>query len=295
MLWMSDYLIKSVAYEGQLRIYVLDATETIREAQERHDTWSASTAALGRTMIGSIMLGAMLKGDEKLTVRLTGNGPVGYIVVDSNGKGQVKGYIVNPHVSLPLNDQGKIDVKGAVGTEGSLTVTKDLGMKEPFSGQVPLVSGEIGEDFTYYMATSEQTPSAVGVSVLVNPDETVKSAGGFMIQVMPGAEESTIDELEERLQSIPLVSKLMDSGEKPEEILDRLVGKGNSKILETLPVQFHCGCSKERFAEALVTLPDADINEMIEKDQGAEAVCHFCGEKYHFDEEELEQIKKQSR
>ncbi|WP_027107999.1 Hsp33 family molecular chaperone HslO [Lacticigenium naphthae] len=292
---MSDYLIKSVAYEGQLRIYVLDATETIREAQERHDTWSASTAALGRTMIGSIMLGAMLKGDEKLTVRLTGNGPVGYIVVDSNGKGQVKGYIVNPHVSLPLNDQGKIDVKGAVGTEGSLTVTKDLGMKEPFSGQVPLVSGEIGEDFTYYMATSEQTPSAVGVSVLVNPDETVKSAGGFMIQVMPGAEESTIDELEERLQSIPLVSKLMDSGEKPEEILDRLVGKGNSKILETLPVQFHCGCSKERFAEALVTLPDADINEMIEKDQGAEAVCHFCGEKYHFDEEELEQIKKQSR
>src|SRR5699024_9234302 len=195
-------------------------------------------------------------------------------------------------VSLPLNEKGKIDVKGAVGTTGTLSVTKDLGMKEAFSGQVPLVSGEIGEDFTYYMANSEQTPSAVGVSVLVNPDETVKKAGGFMIQVMPGATDATIDKLEETLSNLPMISQLMDEGETPEGILERLTEEGNPKILEKMPVSFKCTCSKERFAAAITSLGKIEIQEMIDEDHGAEAVCHFCGRKYQFDEEDLEALKE---
>lgn len=292
---MSDYLLKSIAFDGQIRVYVLDATETVMEAQKRHETWSAATAALGRTMIGGILLGATLKGDEKLTVRVEGGGPIGHIVVDSNGKGEAKGYISNPKVSLPLNDKGKLDVKGAVGTNGTLTVSKDLGMKEPFQGQVPLVSGEIGEDFTYYMANSEQTPSAIGVSVLVNPDESVKAAGGFMIQVLPGAEEETIVELEKTIQNMPMISSLMEQGETPEAILNRLCGAGSPKVLENLPVEFKCDCSKERFANAIVALGTKEIDEMIEEDHGAEAVCHFCGRKYQFSEEDLEELKEEAK
>ena len=184
---MSDYLVKSLACDGHLRAYAIDATETIREAQKRQDTWSAASAALGRSMIGTLLLAtSSLKGDEKMTVKINGNGPVGGIVIDGNSKGTVKGYVQNPHVHLPLNDKGKIDVKGAVGTEGFLAVTKDYGLKEPFTGQVPLVSGEIAEDFTYYLAKSEQIPSSVGLSVFVNSDNTIGTAGGFMIQVMPG-------------------------------------------------------------------------------------------------------------
>ena len=197
---MSDYLVKALAYEGFVRAYAVNATETIAEAQQRHDTWNTSSAALGRTMIGALMLGATLKGEDKMTVKVEGNGPAGAIVVDSNGKGEVKGYIKNPQISLPLNEIGKIDVRGAVGTEGMFTVIKDLGLKEPFSGQTPIVSGEIGEDFTYYLAVSEQIPSAVGVSVLVDTDDSIKTAGGFMIQIMPGASEEIIDKIEERLK-----------------------------------------------------------------------------------------------
>ena len=287
-----DQLIKSLAFNNQIRIYVVDATETVSEAQKRHDTWSTSTAALGRTIIGTALLGATLKGNEKVTVRIDGDGPAGHIVADSNGKGEVKGYIANPKVSLPLNEAGKIDVKGAVGTVGNFMVTKDLGMKMPFSGQVPLVSGEIGEDFTYYMANSEQIPSAIGLSVLVNPDETVKTAGGFMIQVLPGADDETIGQLEETLANMPLISQLMDEGKSPEDILEKLTGKGNSTILETMPVTFTCSCSKDRFGKALASLGHGDIQEMIEQDHGAEAVCHFCGKKYFFTEDELKKIQE---
>ena len=182
---MKDYLVKAVCFDGEIRAYAVRATQTVAQAQQRHDTWSASSAALGRTMVAALMLGATVKGEDIITTKVQGNGPVKSIVVTANGSGQVKGYIQQPHVSLPLNEQGKIDVRGAVGSEGILSVIKDLGMKEPFSGQVPLVSGELGEDFTYYMANSEQVPSSIGLSVLVNPDESIKAAGGFMIQVMP--------------------------------------------------------------------------------------------------------------
>lgn len=288
---MSDYLLKSVCYDGQIRVFTIDATETVAEAQRRHDTWSASSAALGRTMVGALLLGATVKGDEKLTVKIEGNGPTGHIVADSNGKGTVKGYIANPKVSLPLNEKGKIDVRGAVGTEGTLTITKDLGLKEAFSGQVPLISGELAEDFTYYMATSEQTPSAFGLSVLVDTDESIKAAGGFMIQVMPGATEETITAIEKAIENIPMVSRLMENGETPEAILDRLVGEGNAKVLDKMPISFECDCSKDRFAGAIVSLGKKEIDEMITEDHGAEAVCHFCGNKYHYSEQELEDLK----
>lgn len=288
---MSDYLVKTLAYEGFVRAYAVNATETIAEAQRRHDTWNTSSAALGRTMIGALMLGATLKGEDKMTVKIEGNGPAGAIVVDSNGKGEVKGYIKNPHISLPLNEVGKIDVRGAVGTEGMFTVIKDLGLKEPFSGQTPIVSGEIGEDFTYYLAVSEQIPSAVGVSVLVDKGDSIKTAGGFMIQIMPGASDEIIDQIEARLKETARISTLLDEGQTPEEILQKLLATDDVEFLETMSVQFKCDCSKEKFASAIITLGAEQIQELIDQDHGAEAVCAFCNNKYEYSEADLYELK----
>ena len=290
---MSDYLVKSLAFDGQIRAYAVDATETVSTAQKLHDTWSAASAALGRSLVGTLLLAsASLQGDETMTVKINGNGPVGGIVVDGNANGTVKGYVQNPHVHLPLNDKHKIDVKGAVGTEGFLAVTKDLGLKEPFTGQVPLVSGELGEDFTYYLAKSEQIPSSVGLSVLVNSDNSIETAGGFMIQVMPGAKEETISQIEKRLAEIPMVSEMMRDGKKPEDILNEILGAENVKVLDKMPVSYHCDCSRERFLGVLTSLPTDQLQEMADEDHGAEAVCHFCGKKYQFTEDELRKIIK---
>ena len=290
---MSGYLVKSLAFDGQIRAYAVDATETVSTAQKLHDTWSAASAALGRSLVGTLLLAsASLQGDETMTVKINGNGPVGGIVVDGNANGTVKGYVQNPHVHLPLNDKHKIDVKGAVGTEGFLAVTKDLGLKEPFTGQVPLVSGELGEDFTYYLAKSEQIPSSVGLSVFVNNDNSIETAGGFMIQVMPGAKEETISQIEKRLAEIPMVSEMMRDGKKPEDILNEILGAENVKILDKMPVSYHCDCSRERFLGVLTSLPTDQLQEMADEDHGAEAVCHFCGKKYQFTEDELRKIIK---
>ena len=290
---MSDYLVKSLAFGGQIRAYAVDATETVSTAQKLHDTWSAASAALGRSLVGTLLLAsASLQGDETMTVKINGNGPVGGIVVDGNANGTVKGYVQNPHVHLPLNDKHKIDVKGAVGTEGFLAVTKDLGLKEPFTGQVPLVSGELGEDFTYYLAKSEQIPSSVGLSVFVNSDNSIETAGGFMIQVMPGAKEETISQIEKRLAEIPMVSEMMRDGKKPEDILNEILGAENVKVLDKMPVSYHCDCSRERFLGVLTSLPTDQLQEMADEDHGAEAVCHFCGKKYQFTEDELRKIIK---
>ncbi|AQP53967.1 redox-regulated molecular chaperone Hsp33 [Vagococcus penaei] len=294
---MTDYLVKALCYNGEIRAMAVRSTQVVAEAQQRHDTWRAATAALGRTLSASLMLGAMHKNNEKLTIKVQGNGPLGAIVVDADAKGNVKGYVQNAQVNLPANAVGKIDVRGAVGTEGSLTVIKDLGLKEPFTGQVPLVSGELAEDFTYYLANSEQVPSAVGLSVLVDNenDDKVKAAGGFMIQVMPGASEETISEIERRIADIPMVSKLLDSGETPENILYRLLGEENVEILETMPVQFFCNCSKDKFASAMITLGESELQSMIDEDEGAEAVCHFCGEKYFYTIDELTELIDQAK
>ncbi|WP_326717061.1 Hsp33 family molecular chaperone HslO [Vagococcus jeotgali] len=292
----TDYLVKALCFNGEIRAMATRTTGIVREAQERHDTWRASTAALGRTLTGALMLGSMHKNEETLTVKIQGDGPVGAIVADADAKGHVKGYIQNPQVNLPANEKGKIDVSGAVGLNGTLSVVKDLGLREPFTGQVPLVSGELAEDFTYYLANSEQVPSAVGLSVLVDNEnnDAVKAAGGFMIQVMPNASEETLVEIETRLAQIPQVSNLLDKGETPEEILYRLLGKENVEILETMPVEFYCNCSKERFSAAMMTLGVDELTQMIEEDEGAEAVCHFCGEKYFYTPEELQDLRDEA-
>ena len=288
---MKDYLVKQVSEDGQLRAYAVNATQVVTEAQEKHDTWPTSSAAFGRTIVGTLLLSAAgLKGDTKMTVKVDGDGPVGKIVVDGNAQGTVKGYATNPHVNLPSNEKNKIDVKAGVGTTGTLSVTKDLGLKEPFTGQVPLVSGELGEDFTYYLAKSEQTPSAVGVSVFVNEDSTIGVAGGFMIQILPGADDRLIDILEARLQEMPLVSELLQQGMTPEEIITEIVGELPMKTLEELPVKYECDCSKERFAKALSSIAPQDLKQLIEEDHGAEATCRFCGKQYQFSEADLKAI-----
>ncbi|ARJ71779.1 33 kDa chaperonin [Latilactobacillus sakei] len=288
---MKDYLVKQVSEDGQLRAYAVNATQVVTEAQEKHDTWPTSSAAFGRTIVGTLLLSAAgLKGDTKMTVKVEGDGPVGKIVVDGNAQGTVKGYVTNPHVNLPSNEKNKIDVKAGVGTTGTLSVTKDLGLKEPFTGQVPLVSGELGEDFTYYLAKSEQTPSAVGVSVFVNEDSTIGVAGGFMIQILPGADDRLIDILEARLQEMPLVSELLQQGMTPEEIITEIVGELPMKTLEELPVKYECDCSKERFAKALSSIAPQDLKQLIEEDHGAEATCRFCGKQYQFSEADLKAI-----
>ncbi|WP_368251914.1 Hsp33 family molecular chaperone HslO [Enterococcus sp. 2201sp1_2201st1_B8_2201SCRN_220225] len=292
---MEDYLVKALAYNGLVRAYGVAATQTVAEAQRRHDTWNTASAALGRSLVGGLLLGATVKGDDKLTIKIQGDGPVGAIVVDANGHGQVKGYLQNPHVSLPLNEKGKLDVKGAVGSQGMFTVIKDLGLKEPFSGQTPIVSGELGEDFTYYLAISEQIPSAVGLSVLVDTDDSIKVAGGFMLQIMPGADDTIIDAIEHNLANTPQISTLLDEGQTPEEILQSLLPDTELEILEKMPVAFACDCSKEKFATAIITLGAEEIQGMIDEDHGAEAVCSFCGEKYEYSEAELVALKEEAQ
>jgi len=241
------------------------------------------------------MMSSMLKGEEKLTVKVEGDGPLGPILVDANAKGEVRGYVTHPQVHFDLNKHGKLDVRRAVGTSGFLSVVKDIGLRDYFTGQVPLISGELGEDFTYYFVKSEQVPSSVGVGVLVNPDNTILAAGGFVIQLLPGTDDETITEIEERLKTIPPISKLIEQGLTPEEILEEVLGKRNVRFLETQPVAFKCTCSKERFADAIVSLGKDEIADMIETDGKAEAQCHFCNETYQYNREELEELLEDAR
>lgn len=290
---MSDYLVKALAFDGQVRAYAVRSTDTINEAQRRHGTWPTASAAIGRSMSAGVMMGAMLKGEDKLTVKVEGDGPLGAIIVDSDAKGNVRGYVTNPQVHFDLNEHGKLDVRRAVGTSGTLSVVKDIGMRDHFTGQVPIVSGELGEDFTYYFVTSEQVPSSVGVGVLVNPDNSILAAGGFIIQLMPGTPDETITEIENRLQSIPPVSKLIEKGLTPEELLHELLGEENVKVLDKMAVQFECRCSKERFGAAIATLGKEEIQKMIDEEGGAETQCHFCNETYQYSVEELTELKNE--
>ncbi|WP_404446857.1 Hsp33 family molecular chaperone HslO [Sutcliffiella horikoshii] len=290
---MSDYLVKALAFEGQVRAYGIRTTDTVGEAQKRHMTWPTASAALGRAMTASVMMGAMLKGENKLTVKIDGGGPIGVILVDSNAKGQVRGYVTNPQTHFDLNQHGKLDVARAVGTNGTLSVVKDLGLRDHFSGQTELVSGELGEDFTYYLVSSEQVPSAVGVGVLVNPDNTILASGGFIIQLLPGTSEETIAVIEEKISNMTPVSKLIEKGLSPEELLTEILGEGNIKFLETMPIEFKCTCSKERFEQAIISLGEKDITEIIEEEGQAETHCHFCNAKYLFNKEELEAMREQ--
>ncbi|WP_132747537.1 Hsp33 family molecular chaperone HslO [Scopulibacillus darangshiensis] len=287
---MSDYLIKALAYDGMLRVQTITSTGMVGEAQRRHYTWPTASAALGRTMTAGTMMGAQLKGDNSLTITIEGGGPIGAIIVDANAKGETRGYVSNPQTHFDLNQYGKLDVARAVGTNGFISVVKDLGLRDNFTGRVPLVSGEIGDDFTYYFARSEQIPSAVGVGVLVNPDNSILAAGGFLIQVLPGAPDDIINEVEKRLSNIPPVSKLIEGGQTPEDLLVTLFGEGNYKIVDKMPIAFECQCSKEKISQAILGLGKDEIKAMIEEDHGAEANCHFCRETYQFSEDELQEL-----
>ncbi|OCA88446.1 Hsp33 family molecular chaperone HslO [Pradoshia sp. D12] len=288
---MNDYLVKALAFDGQVRAYAVSSTQTIAEAQRRQDSWRTASAALGRAMTAAVMMGAMQKGEAKITIKIEGDGPIGPVIIDSNAKGEVRGYLTNPHVDFESNEHGKLDVRRAIGTNGTLTVVKDIGLRDNFSGQVPLISGELGEDFTYYFVASEQTPSSVGVGVLVNPDDSILAAGGFIIQLMPGTEEEVIEKIEKALGSIPPISKMIQDGLTPEEVLNKVLGETNVKILEKMPISFQCQCSKDRIANALISLGKEELEDMIETDGQAETQCHFCNEKYIFTKEELQELK----
>ncbi|API92336.1 33 kDa chaperonin [Virgibacillus pantothenticus] len=289
---MKDFIIKATAYNGMVRAYAATSTNTVEEARRRHDTWATASAALGRTLTITGMMGAMLKGDDTITTKIMGNGPMGAIIADANANGHVRGYVTNPHVDFELNSKGKLDVARAVGTEGTISVIKDLGLKDYFTGEVPIISGEISEDFTYYFANSEQAPSAVGAGVLVNSDHSILAAGGFIVQLMPGASEEVIQQLEEQIQAFPPISTLIREGNTPEQILQRLFNDQEVKIHETVPMEFRCKCSKERLERAIQGLGEKEIQSMIEEDHGAEASCHFCNEIYQFTEEELRILKQ---
>ena len=286
---MSDYLIKAIDKTKNLRLLTITAKDLVQEAQTRHDTWSASSAVLGRTLLAGVLLaGAELTDQEELTIRLLGNGPVGPTIVTAKSDLTVKGYVKNPHIALPPKENGHIDVKKAVGA-GWLEVTKDLGLKEPYTGQVPIVSGEIAEDIAYYLTKSEQIPSAVGLSVFVNPNNTIGEASGFMLQALPGASDSLITKTIERINDLPTLSTAFLSGLTPEKLTAMILGD-DCKILEKDEVAFKCDCSKEKYGKILATMKKSQLETMINEDHGAELTCSFCGNKYHYTEDELKTI-----
>ena len=287
---MKDYLIRATAANGQVRAFGVTSRELTETAKNAHDTSPVATAALGRLMSAAVMMGADLKGEnDLLTLRMEGDGPMGGLLATADSHGNVKGYAFHPEVLLPPNAKGKLDVGGALGA-GMLSVVKDIGLKEPYVGQTNLVSGEIAEDLTYYYATSEQIPCSIALGVLMNKDNTVRQAGGFMIQLLPGASDELIDRLEERLGELPSITALLDAGKTPEEILSGLLGDFDLEILEKKPVQFHCDCSRERVAKALYSIGKKEIREMIEEGKPIEAGCQFCNKKYSFSVEELEEL-----
>lgn len=286
---MKDYIVKSTVFDGMVRAYAAVTTHMVEEARRRQDTWATASAALGRTLTITSLMGSMMKGDDTITVKVEGNGPLGAIITDGNAHGDVRGYVKNPHVDFPLNEHGKLDVKRAVG-EGTLSIVKDYGLKEHFTGQVPLVSGEISEDFTYYFAHSEQTPSAVGAGVLVNPDHSILAAGGFIIQLMPGATETIISDLETAIDKFTPISTLIKEGNNPEQILQRLFVNETVNFHEQIDVQFSCRCSIERIERAIIGLGKEEIRKMIEEDGGAEITCHFCNERYTLSKIDLQNL-----
>ena len=289
---MSDYLVRATAADAQVRAFAVTARDTVETARAAHDTSPVMTAALGRLLCAGAMMGSMMKGEaDILTLQVQGDGPAGGLTVTADSRGRVKGYAVNPQVILPPNSQGKLDVGGAVGA-GSLRVIKDLGLKEPYVGQTQLQTGEIAEDLTYYFAASEQVPSSVGLGVLMEKNNTVKQACGFIVQLMPFAEGNVIEKLEANLSRIHSVTKLLEDGNSPEQILGILLEGMDMEILSDMPVEFYCNCSRERVAKALYSIGKKEMDEMIKDGEPIEVKCHFCNTAYQFSVEDLVQIRQ---
>ncbi|KAF6574624.1 Hsp33 family molecular chaperone HslO [Paenibacillus polymyxa] len=288
-----DRLIRGTAMDGRVRAFAVRTTQLVEELRRRHDTHPTATAALGRTLTAGAIMGSMLKGKERLTIQVKGDGPIGQIVVDANALGEVRGYVTEPHVHLPSNSMGKLDVAGAVGTEGFIHIIKDLGLKEPYRGSTPIISGELGEDFTYYFAKSEQTPSAVGLGVLVDTDNSVIVAGGFIIQLLPGLNDDEITAIENAVSSIPPVTALLDQGLELDEMLRWMLP--DVRILDELDIHFQCECSRERVEKTLISLGESELEQLIEEEGQAEVVCHFCNEAYQFNKDELQNLLDQAK
>lgn len=283
---MSDQIIRALAYDGQVRVSAVVCTEAVETARQRHDAFPTAIAALGRTIASTLLLSWGLKGEGTVTLRIFGDGPLGGIIVTGDAHGNVKGYVQEPQTDLPLNSRGKLDVGGAIG-QGYLYITKDIGLKEPYTGSVPLVTGEIGDDVASYLMSSEQTPSIVSVGVLVNPDYTVAAAGGIIIQAMPDAEDAILDALEEQLKTARPVSSLIREGADVRGIIGNYLSGAAVQFLEEKSVQWSCNCNRERIGGLLKSIGVAELEDMLEKDGETEVVCHFCNTRYHFDEAEL--------
>ena len=291
---MKDYIVRATAGDGQIRAFAATTGNLVEEARKRHDTSPVATAALGRLLTAGAMMGGMMKNEtDVLTLQIKGDGPLGGITVTADAKGDVKGYVDHPEAMMPPKN-GKLDVGGAVGI-GLLNVIKDMGLKEPYVGQVALQTGEIAEDLTYYFAASEQVPSAVGLGVLMNKDNTVRQAGGFIVQVMPFAEEATIAKLEENVQKIQSVTTLLEQGHTPESLLEQVLDGFDIEINDTIPTEFYCNCSKSRVERALISIGRKELNELIQDGKDVELNCHFCNQNYVFSVEELKEILRKCK
>lgn len=287
---MSDYMIRATAANNQVRAFAATTKEMVEYARAAHNTSPVATAALGRLMTGAAMMGSMMKGDKNiLTLQIQCSGPIEGLIVTADSKGNVKGYVNNPEVILPASAKGKLDVGKALDL-GVLTVIKDLGLKEPYVGQVELRTGEIGDDLTYYFASSEQVPSAVGLGVLMNKDNTVRRAGGFIVQLMPFAEEEVIAQLEKNLAEITSVTELLDQEYTPEMILDKLLGNLGLDIMDRMDTQFYCNCDKDRVAKALISIGAKELQQLIDEGKTIELNCHFCNTNYEFTVEEMKEL-----
>ena len=293
---MTDYIVRATAANNQIRAFAATTKETVEAARQAHNTSPVATAALGRLLTGGAMMGSMMKNDsDMLTIQIKGDGPIGGLTVTADSKGNVKGYVEHPEVMLPPNAQGKLDVAGALGI-GLISVIKDMGLKEPYVGQTILQTSEIAEDLTYYFATSEQVPSSVGLGVLMEHDNTVKQAGGFIVQLMPFVDDDVVDRLEANIKKISSVTSMFDKGMTPDEILEEVLDGFEVEVKDTMPAQFYSNCTKERVEKAIISIGKKDIQEMIEDGKPIEVNCHFCGKSYEFSVEELKTlIKKATR
>ncbi|MBE6022031.1 MAG: Hsp33 family molecular chaperone HslO [Cellulosilyticum sp.] len=285
-----DYLVRGIDKGGNFRFFGANSKNLVNEACQKHQTTPVASAALGRALTANVMMGSMLKRDQdRVSIIIKGDGPIGGIITESNGKCEVKGYVYHPQIESHLNYLGKLDVGGAVGN-ANMTVVKDLGMKEPYSGQVPMLTGEIAEDLTYYFAVSEQTNSVVILGVLVDVDYSIKQAGGIIIQVLPDAKEEAIDALEEKLKDFGNLTDKLEKGQSIEYVIEKLLGE--VEYMGQTPISFHCDCNKDRMERALISVGKKDLHEIAEEDGQAELVCPFCNDKYLFNKEELEDIIK---
>ena len=291
---MSDYIVRATAARHQVRIFAATTRELVETARQAHNTSPVATAALGRLMTAGAMMGSMQKGeDDKLTLQIKCSGPIGGLTVTADGRANVKGYVDHPDVMLPPNAYGKLDVGGALDL-GVLSVIKDMGLKEPYVGQTQLVSGEIAEDLTYYFATSEQVNSSVALGVLMNKNNTVRQAGGFIIQLLPFAEEAVIESLEENLKGLPSVTQMLDAGMTPRDMLERLAKGMDLEILDTVPTRFYCDCCREKVEKVLLSVGREEIQSMIDDGKPVELNCHFCNKNYTFTVDELKALLKRA-